>query len=262
MLRRISVVVIARNEEETIAETLKSVREQSLRPYVIVVDDGSIDSTGSIAEELADYVVKLPHHEESWAGKPELAKVFNAGFKVASETRPDYVMVSGADTVYPPNYLEVITKAMEREGVVIASGVPVGERAKFPRGSGRVIDAEWFGKIGFSYPENWGFEAYVVFKALQMRYKVKTYPVQYKLLRKTGMNPRKAYYWGKAMKALGYWPPYAMGRALLWFFHSPRVALSMIRGYMEHNTSVYHDVCHFVREYQKKYFLRLLHVPT
>ncbi len=256
---RIAAIVVARNEEATLAKTLMSLKGQSLKPFIITVDDGSMDSTAEIAKIYSDYVICLPCHEESWAGKPELARVFNAGFQIAKEIDSEYIMISGADSVYPEIYLEKIIKYMKKEETtVIASGIPEGEKAKFPRGSGRVIDVDWFREIGFKYPENWGFEAYVIFKALQMKRNVRVYPVTYKLLRKTSMTPKKAYYWGKAMKALGYWTPYALGRSMLWFFKSPKITFSMIKGYCSRNVKKYNDIENFVKSYQKKMILNFM----
>ena len=49
------------------------------------MNDGSIDSTKRVAFQYVDLVVDLPRHDESWAGRPELARVFNAGFEVLRE---------------------------------------------------------------------------------------------------------------------------------------------------------------------------------
>ncbi len=75
-------VVIARDEENRIEACLESLRNQSVNMYVVVVNDGSLDDTAWIASHYADLVVDLPRHNESWTGRPELVKVFNAGFEV------------------------------------------------------------------------------------------------------------------------------------------------------------------------------------
>lgn len=55
----VSVIIIAKNEEEYIKQCLQSLEEQSFQDFeVIVVDDNSEDSTFSIAEEHADKVFK------------------------------------------------------------------------------------------------------------------------------------------------------------------------------------------------------------
>jgi len=245
-------VVIARDEERGIAKVLKSLRYQTLRPYIIVVDDGSIDRTPEIASDLSDYLIRLPRHKRPWAGMPLLARVFNAGFEVARELDPDFVLVSGSDAIYPLKYIETIIRRMKKHSVVVASGVAENERAKCPRGSGRIIDARWFNLIGFKYPENWGFESYIIFKALSMGYRVQVYhDIHFKLIRETMINPLKAYYWGLGMRALGYWTPYALYRIVFHFLKSPLVAIYMFKGYSNKGVEKYKDIVTFVSTFQK-----------
>ena len=262
----IGVVVNARNEEEVIGKCLESLRGQTVELFLVVVDDGSVDRTGKIASKFADVVVNLPRHRESWAGRPELAKVINAGFNVFRERDVDYVMISGADAVYPSNYVEEVVNRMESEDVVLASGVAEGEasRSWSPRGCGRVIDAEWFRSVGFRYPENYGFEAYLVYKALSQGRKVAVFSdLKFKLQRKTRLFPQKAYFWGKGMKALNYNVFYAFGRACLVSLKSPRNGWALLRGYFS-NVEKYRDIEDFVRVFQRRQFWRrireILHV--
>lgn len=51
------VVVPTRNSERTLAKCLHSLREQSLRPRIVVVDNHSDDATQAIAGELADDLI-------------------------------------------------------------------------------------------------------------------------------------------------------------------------------------------------------------
>lgn len=51
------VVVPTRNSERTLAACLHSLREQSLRPRIVVVDNFSTDSTQAIARKLADELI-------------------------------------------------------------------------------------------------------------------------------------------------------------------------------------------------------------
>jgi hypothetical protein len=38
--------------------------------------------------------VDLPRHDESWTEKPELAKVFNAGFEALEQMNIEFVLIS------------------------------------------------------------------------------------------------------------------------------------------------------------------------
>jgi len=257
---RCGVVVNARDEEETIGRCLKSLRSQTVRLFLVVVNDGSLDATGEVASRYADVVVDLPRHEESWAGKPELAKVINAGLDVLKEKDVAYVLISGADAVYPSNYVGELVSRMENGGIILASGVAEGEvsRSLSPRGCGRVIDAEWFRSVGFRYPENYGFEVYLVYKALSQGRKVMVFQdLKFRLLRGTRLSKEKLYLWGKGMKALNYWWLYVLGRAVLTSFRYPAEGYMMLKGYLT-TVSQYEDIKNFVARLQKKMFLKRL----
>ncbi len=76
-------VVIARDEETRIESCLKSLCNQSINLYVVVVNDGSLDDTAGIASQYADLIVVLPRHDESWTGNSGIELVFQE-----KESRP------------------------------------------------------------------------------------------------------------------------------------------------------------------------------
>jgi glycosyltransferase involved in cell wall biosynthesis len=239
-----------------------SLKEQTYQTYVVVVDDGSTDRTRKIASESADFVFSLPHHEENWGGRPELARVFNAGFAVLAQKQVDYVMISGADCIYPSKYVENVINDMEKKQAVLASGIAEGERynSLSPRGSGRIFDGKWFRAVGFKYPENYGFEVYPVFKALSQGEKVIIFPsFGFKLSRRTKISTRRLYLWGKGMKALNYWWPYAIGRAaVLAGIKCPSCFFAMLKGYLSSVPSKYEDLADFVPKFQRNMVIRRL----
>jgi len=251
------VVISARDEEDTIAKCLESLRNQTVKLFLVVVNDGSLDNTSKVVSEQANVVVNLPRHEESWTGRPELAKVINAGFDALRKRSISYVLMSGADAVYPINYVEEITNRMENGKIVLASGVAEGDvsRSLTPRGCGRVVEAKWFKSVGFRYPENYSFEGYLVYKALSQERKVTVFPdLRFKLSRKTRLSKRKLYLWGKGMKALNYWWPYAIGRIVIIGLRQPRNGYEMLKGYLS-KAPQYEDVKYFVPNYQVRTFL-------
>jgi len=250
-------VVVARNEERNIQPCLESLKRQTVNLFLVVVNDGSLDNTGKVASKLADVVVNLPRHEKNWTGRPELAKITNAGFEVLQKKDVSYVLTSGADAVYPSNYVEEITKRMEDEKIIIASGVAENDvsRSLTPRGCGRIIERQWFENVRFRYPENYNFEGYLVYKALSQGGKVKVFhDLRFKLSRKTVLSKRKLYLWGKGMRALNYWWPYAIGRIILIGIKQPRNGYEMLRGYLS-ETPRYKDLESFVPNYQMRTFL-------
>ena len=255
-------VVSARDEEKAIERTLQSLRNQTVKVFIVVVNDGSKDRTRDVASRYTDVVLDLPRHTESWVGRPELARVFNSGFKVLRDKKVDYVLISGADSVYPANYVEDIIKRMKTGGIVFASGVAEGEvsRSLSPRGSGRVIEARWFGRVGFEYPENYGFEFHPVYKALSEGRKVTVFQdLRFKLSRETGLSRSKLYLWGKGMKALNYWWLYALGRAVLTGLKNPLNGFALLKGYVSNVPSKYDDIKEFVPCIQKRLLISRIH---
>ncbi|MCS7365575.1 MAG: glycosyltransferase family 2 protein [archaeon GB-1867-035] len=253
---KVGCIVIARDEEANIGRCLRSLRNQLLKPYIVVVDDGSIDKTLVIARRFSDYVVSLPRHDESWAGRPELASVFNQGFKVLRDVGVDYVMVSGADAFYPSYYVSKLVRRMNSYNITIASGIAIGERTSFlaVRGSGRIIESNWFKTVGYRYPLNYGFESYIIFRALMDGCKVKVFKdLLFILYRKTSSSPKRAYHWGKAMRALNYWWLFALRRCIDFGFKG---FFSMLKGYLSSDVVCYEDLASFVPDFQKRYFVR------
>jgi glycosyltransferase involved in cell wall biosynthesis len=251
------VVINVRDEEKYIRASLLSLINQTVTPFVVVVNDGSMDRTKEVASDYADIVIDLPRHEESWAGRPELARVINAGLSVLRNIDLDFIMFSGGEAIYSPKYIEEITKRMRKDNVTIASGVAEGEpsRSFSPRGCGRLVDAEWFKSIGFKYPENYGFEAYLIYKALSQGRKVTIYPdLRFKLQRKTQLYRGKVYLWGKGMRALNYNFLYVLGRALIFSLKSPSNGFALLRGYFS-IVEKYRDIEGFVSAFQRKQFL-------
>lgn len=194
------------------------------------------------------------------AGRPYMARLLNRGLKVIERHDLSYLMISGADCIYPPRYVEELVNRMVRKGQVIASGVARGEvTGEYGiRGTGRIINVGWFKNLGFKFPENYGFEAWLVYRALKEGRDVGVYQdLKFTLLRKTRLGPEKVYRWGKAMRAMNYWWPYALGRCMILFFKSPMSGFSMLRGYMS-NVKRYDDIAEFVPEFQKDLILKKL----
>lgn len=248
MSQRVAAIIPARNEENFIGRTLAALFDQYTRPSkVIVVNDGSTDKTADIASAAGAEVVDMPDRGYNVQGMPVLAGVINRGLK-RLETRgygndSDYVLILGADHILPPNYTTAILDAMAADKrLVLCSGVIAGERSIVPRGSGRVVRADFWQSIGFRYPENYGFETYLVLKAQQEGYSVKVLrDLVTRTLRKTGKNYKKSVYvsYGKSLKALGYSRLYSAARIGLVSIKNPRGGFYMVQGYLSDDVQVY-----------------------
>lgn len=251
--RKVGVVIPARNEEKYLPITLKALNMQTYKPsLVVVIDDGSTDNTPIIAKNFGAHVISLPNRGYRATGLPLVAQVINIGLRYLKDKDSDYVMILGADHVLSRNYIEYLIELLERrKKIVICSGIIAGEKVylDMPRGSGRIIRSSWFEKIGFRYPVWWGYESWLIFKALQMGNLVAVCPKAISWVRRrTAWSPLEMYEWGKGMRALGYHPIYAVLRGLLSLRLGIKFGTYMLAGYFS-KTYEYKDVKEFVRLY-------------
>jgi glycosyltransferase involved in cell wall biosynthesis len=248
VLQRVAAIIPARNEENFIGKALAALFDQNTRPgRVIVVNDGSTDRTADVAAAAGAEVLDMPDRGYNVQGTPVLAGVINRGLQRLQErgygSEGDYVLILGADHILPPDYMTRILDAMAADRkLALCSGVIAGERSIVPRGSGRVVRADFWKSIGFRYPENYGFETYLVLKAQQQGYKVQVLrDLATRTLRKTGRNYKKSVYisYGKSLKALGYSRLYSAARIGLISIRNPKGGFYMIRGYLSDDVQTY-----------------------
>ncbi len=272
MSQRVAVVMPARNEENFIYKTLAALFDQYTKPdQVIVVNDGSTDRTADVASAAGAKVVDMPDRGYNVQGMPVLAGVINRGLQQLQDhgydSENDYVMVLGADHILPPNYITTILDAMAADRkLAICSGVIAEERSIVPRGSGRVVRADFWQSVGFCYPENYGFETYLVLKAQQMGYNVKVLKdLVTQTLRKTGRNYKKSVYvsYGKSLKALGYSRLYSAARIGLISLKNPKGGFYMCKGYFSNDIQTYDpELRSFLSSIQHKRIKRYVTNPV
>jgi 4,4'-diaponeurosporenoate glycosyltransferase len=122
---KLSVIIPARNEEKNLPYLLGSLREQTLRPFeIIVVDDFSEDRTAEIAACFGATVITNEELPPGWTGKSWA--VWN-GYRQASG---DLIAFLDADVRLAPEAFETLVQARERSGGVI-SVVPFHLTEKF-----------------------------------------------------------------------------------------------------------------------------------
>lgn len=112
---KVSIIIPARNEEKTIAASLKTrLREDYPREEIILIDDRSTDRTGEILDEVAkgDTRVKVIHVKEipsNWIGK------IYAMQKGIEQATGDWLLFSDADIIFKTNILrQAIAYAEEK----------------------------------------------------------------------------------------------------------------------------------------------------
>ncbi len=144
---RVSIIVPARNEEETIAQALETLLALDYDNYeVIAVNDRSTDSTGEIMERIVEKPrpstssgqalsesepemgdpgsrsFRVVHHTElpaGWLGKT------HAMWTAASQATGDWLLFTDADVLFKPDSL--------RRALAYAEAVPADHMVLFPR---------------------------------------------------------------------------------------------------------------------------------
>lgn len=115
-------VIPARDEAETIAETVSSLKAQNYPgPFqVFVVDDNSTDGTGALAQEAGATVVSGKPLVEGWAGK---MWAVHQGVEFANQEVPDadYILFTDADIHHGPNNLKRLVIKAEKESRAMVS---------------------------------------------------------------------------------------------------------------------------------------------
>jgi glycosyltransferase involved in cell wall biosynthesis len=112
----ISIIMATYNAEGTILETVRSVRDQTMADWeLIVVDDGSTDNTNDIIQSARredDRIVVVTRNETLPKGH---ASCRNIGLSIA---KGEYVMFLDADDLLAPWCLEVRYKVMSSEKIL------------------------------------------------------------------------------------------------------------------------------------------------
>lgn len=131
-LGRVVMVIPTYNEADNLAWIVGRVREAQPQVDVLVVDDGSPDGTGDVADRLAaeDPSVHVLHRE----AKAGLGAAYLAGFAWALQAGYDVVGEMDADGSHQPEQLGVLLEALAGADLVIGSRwVPGGSVVNWPR---------------------------------------------------------------------------------------------------------------------------------
>jgi poly-beta-1,6-N-acetyl-D-glucosamine synthase len=128
----LTVLVPAYNEAESIADTVRSVQNQTLPPEeIIVIDDFSSDDTGDIARSLGVTVLRPPQNTGTKAGAQN--------FALAQVTTP-FTMAIDADTTLAPDAIEKLMAALEDPKIAAACGFVVPRHVRTVWERGRYIE--------------------------------------------------------------------------------------------------------------------------
>jgi hopene-associated glycosyltransferase HpnB len=125
----IVAIIPARNEAETIAQTISGLLQQNYAGSfsVIFVDDHSEDGTSNLAQEAARNnsstttqvtIVPAPPLEAGWTGK---LSALNAGARLALNLSPTYLWFTDADIIHAPDTLTRLVARAEKHSLDLTS---------------------------------------------------------------------------------------------------------------------------------------------
>jgi dolichol-phosphate mannosyltransferase len=121
---RILVVVPTYNEIKNLPQIVPEILRQDPRIEVLVVDDGSPDGTGELADRMGQEDARI--HCLHRTAKEGLGKAYLAGFRWALARNYDFIFEMDADFSHDPKYLTPFLAAMEDADLVIGSRYKTG----------------------------------------------------------------------------------------------------------------------------------------
>ncbi|MDJ1372340.1 polyprenol monophosphomannose synthase [Gulosibacter molinativorax] len=131
-VRDILVIVPTYNERENIETVVGQVLDASTRVDVLIVDDGSPDGTGQIAESIAAQTSRVTVLHRS--GKQGLASAYLEGFDVGHERGYRYLFEFDADGSHPADRLPALIDELDggADLVIGSRWVPGGATENWP----------------------------------------------------------------------------------------------------------------------------------
>jgi len=214
-------LVTVKNGENTITEAVQSILDQTVKPSLLcIVDDGSTDSTPQIISRLQgnDSNTKVITLADKGYDSRRIVHNWNVAcdYVRSSGEEYDFLLISSDDVVLPKNYVQKLTEEMDKDPklVVISGsrGLEQSDYMSLPEGAGRLIRISFFKEIGYRHPPYYGYEPWILYKALQSGYNVrKLSELEYDHKRTFGVGHKFIEY-GPAMRCLGYHPLFVLAR--------------------------------------------------
>lgn len=119
MAERALVCVPTYNEADNLPKIVPAILAQDPRLEVLVIDDGSPDGTGKLADQMAAAEPRI--HVLHRTAKEGLGKAYLAGFGWALERDYAFVFEMDADFSHDPKYLKAFLTAIEGADLVLGS---------------------------------------------------------------------------------------------------------------------------------------------
>jgi biofilm PGA synthesis N-glycosyltransferase PgaC len=249
------VVTPARNEEENIAHTIRSMVAQTMRPLAwVIVNDGSTDRTREIIEAAAaeHSWIQVRHRPDRGARRQGggVVETFNEGFAVVRDLPWQFLVKFDADLSFEPNYFEACLARFDAEPALGIGGGTIcglrdGElRSERPndvwfhvRGATKIYRrACWEGIGGLLVAAGW--DTLDEMKANMLGWTTRTFPeLKLRHHRHTGEADGKWRNWvknGRANYIVGYHPAFMFVKCLRRLIEKPYgiAGVGLMTGYV------------------------------
>jgi len=131
-IKNLSVFFPAYNEEESLRETIESLRAQTVKPdEIIVIDDCSSDGSAEVARSMGVKVIRPPANTGSKAGAQNFALKF---------VETEFTMAIDADTTLAPDAIEAMMGVFKDTQVASACGFVIPRHVNTVWERGRYIE--------------------------------------------------------------------------------------------------------------------------
>lgn len=142
-INQVSVVIPVYNVERYLAQCVDSILQQTYTPYeIILVDDGSTDNSGKIADEYAEKykIIRVIHKENEGLGYARNTGIENA--------RGNWIVFLDSDDFFTPYLIEMLVVAQQKYAadLVVGGYERIDERGNIVDGL-KYDDTVYSGKV-------------------------------------------------------------------------------------------------------------------
>jgi biofilm PGA synthesis N-glycosyltransferase PgaC len=278
---RYVIITPARNEEQHIGETIRSVMAQTVVPSEwIIVDDGSTDKSSEIADQCAAQCawLRVFHLPDRGSREPGggVIRAFNHGLSQLNTVHWDFIVKLDGDLVLPPDYFQECFKEFEKDSTLAIGGgtichskngvmLPDFDQKLHVRGATKIYRRTFWDQLGGLYPAP-GWDTIDELKANMLGWTTRSFPdIRILHRRPTGSADGTWKNWfknGRANYITGYHPLFMFLKCVRRTFQEPvmlaAVALwsGFISGYIKRTPRV--DEPDLIRYVRKQQISRLL----
>lgn len=237
---RYVIITPARNEEDNIEETIRSVVAQTVVPSEwIIVDDGSTDNTGKILDRWAARCawLRVFHLPDRGFREPGTGVIsaFNYGLSRLRASHWDFIVKLDGDLVLPSDYFQRCFEEFANDPTLAIGGgtichrkdgvvVPDFDQRVHVRGATKIYRRAFWDKSGSLYPAP-GWDTIDELKANMLGWTTRSFPnIQLLHRRPTGSADGAWKNWfknGRANYITGYHPLFMLLKCLRRIFQEP-----------------------------------------